>query len=225
MCWSGARGQLRQVREPSRSPGSVTCTRWIHLAGHRPLRRLQRDALNGRFPIHPCRSKRPAGGWTELHRQRDHSDRWPSAPRRRRATPGSQRCLHRTRQRRLPNRTSEGGNASAVPFSNFDPFHPDKKLLPQIGRFFDQPSRRMLPRDLLQQLQNLGQPPQSNSAWNNLLTARKALIASEAGQTTRGAGRRHIRLCAQPLQAGWELQQLCLQIGHLWRRILHVLVG
>ena len=70
------------------------------------------------------------------------------------------------------------------PFSNFDPFHPDKKLLPQIGQFFDQRSRKVLPRALLQELQNLGQPPQSALAWNNLLIARKALIANEAKQTT-----------------------------------------
>ena len=31
------------------------------------------------------------------------------------------------------------------PFSTFDPFHPDKQLLPQVGRFFDQPARRRLP--------------------------------------------------------------------------------
>ena len=68
------------------------------------------------------------------------------------------------------------------PFSNFDPFHPDKKLLPQVGQFFDQPSRRQLPHDLLQELQNLGQPPQSAPAWNNLLKARRALIASESNQ-------------------------------------------
>lgn len=67
-------------------------------------------------------------------------------------------------------------------FSNFDPFHPDKKLLPQVGRFFDQPSRRLLPSALLQELQKLGQPPQSSPAWNDLLTARRATIMNEAKQ-------------------------------------------
>ena len=65
------------------------------------------------------------------------------------------------------------------PFSNFDPFHPDKKLLPQVGRFFE--SRR-LPSALLQELQKLGQPPQSSPAWNNLLKARRAMIMNEAKQ-------------------------------------------
>ena len=82
-------------------------------------------------------------------------------------------------------RATEAKAAKLPQFSfNFDPFHPDKKLLPQVGRFFDQPSRRLLPRDLLQQLQNLGQPPRSSSAWANLLKARSALIASEAKQIT-----------------------------------------
>jgi hypothetical protein len=69
------------------------------------------------------------------------------------------------------------------PFSSFDPFHPDKKLLPQVGRFFNQPSRRRLPRALLQGLRKLGQPPQSRRAWDNLLKARRAAIMTETKQT------------------------------------------
>jgi hypothetical protein len=68
-------------------------------------------------------------------------------------------------------------------FSNFDPFHPDKKLLPEVGRFFDQPSRRQLPRALLQELRKLGQPPRSRQAWNSLLKARSAAIMNETKQT------------------------------------------
>jgi hypothetical protein len=69
------------------------------------------------------------------------------------------------------------------PFPNFDPFHPDKKLLPQVGRFFDQPSRRLLPRALLTGLRQLGQPPQARRAWDTLLKARRAAIINETKQT------------------------------------------
>lgn len=68
------------------------------------------------------------------------------------------------------------------PFSTFDPFHPDKNLLPQVGQFFDQPTRRRLPRTLLTELQKLGQPPASSTAWRNVLTARKAALKIETRQ-------------------------------------------
>ncbi len=68
------------------------------------------------------------------------------------------------------------------PFSNFDPFHPDKNLLPQVGRFFDQPARRRLPRALLAELQKLGQPPVGGGTWRNVLNARRAALAMETRQ-------------------------------------------
>jgi hypothetical protein len=68
------------------------------------------------------------------------------------------------------------------PFSTFDPFHPDKNLLPKVGRFFDQPARRRLPRALLGELQKLGQPPASSGAWRNVLKARRAALAMETRQ-------------------------------------------
>jgi hypothetical protein len=68
------------------------------------------------------------------------------------------------------------------PFSTFDPFHPDTNLLPQVGRFFDQPARHRLPRALLEKLQKLGQPPASGAAWQKVLTARKAQLMNENAQ-------------------------------------------
>ncbi len=68
------------------------------------------------------------------------------------------------------------------PFSNFDPFHPDRKLLPQVGRFFDQPARRRLPRALLGELQNLGRPPASGRAWQQVLKARREMLTNETKQ-------------------------------------------
>ena len=68
------------------------------------------------------------------------------------------------------------------PFSNFDPFHPDKQLLPQVGRFFDQPARRRLPRELLAKLQKLGRPPARSGAWQNVLKARQTVLGNEAKQ-------------------------------------------
>jgi hypothetical protein len=68
------------------------------------------------------------------------------------------------------------------PFSNFDPFHPDKQLLPQVGRFFDQPARHRLPRALLSKLQKLGHPPASGRAWQDVLNARHTVLMNEAKQ-------------------------------------------
>ena len=68
------------------------------------------------------------------------------------------------------------------PFSNFDPFHPDTALLPQVGRFFDQPARRSLPLALIRVLEKLGQPPAAGRAWRNVLTARRTVLAIEAQQ-------------------------------------------
>jgi hypothetical protein len=68
------------------------------------------------------------------------------------------------------------------PFSNFDPFHPDTQILPQVGRFFDQPARRRLPRALLGELQKLGPPPAARRAWRNVLKARQAVLANETRQ-------------------------------------------
>jgi hypothetical protein len=70
------------------------------------------------------------------------------------------------------------------PFSNFDPFHPDNKLLPRVGRFFDEPARRRLPLTLLRKLQRLGQPPASRRSWQNVLKAREAVLMNEAKQIT-----------------------------------------
>ena len=43
---------------------------------------------------------------------------------------------------------AKGAALPGFPFSNFDPFHPDRKLLPKVGRYFNQPARRGLPRAL-----------------------------------------------------------------------------
>jgi hypothetical protein len=69
------------------------------------------------------------------------------------------------------------------PFTNFDAFHPDQTLLPQVGRFFDQPTRRRLAPTLLQELQQLGQPPANSGAWQNVLNARRSVLSNEAKQT------------------------------------------
>jgi hypothetical protein len=68
------------------------------------------------------------------------------------------------------------------PYSSFDPFHPDTSLLPQVGRFFDQPARRALPEGLLTALRNLGQPPAGRSRWHDVLGARRTELATESAQ-------------------------------------------
>ena len=66
----------------------------------------------------------------------------------------------------------------AFPFSTFDKFHPDPRLLPKVGRFIDQPARRHLRRMLIAELEKLGPPPASNEAWQNVLKARHAALAN-----------------------------------------------
>ena len=73
---------------------------------------------------------------------------------------------------------TKAASLPAFPFSTFDPFHPDPQLLPQVGRFIDQPARRHLRRMLLAELEKLGPPPASNEAWRNVLKARHAALAN-----------------------------------------------
>jgi hypothetical protein len=68
------------------------------------------------------------------------------------------------------------------PFPNFDPFHPDPNLLPEVGRFFAQPARHRLPPALLRKLELLGQPTASRGAWQNVLKARRAQLSNETAQ-------------------------------------------
>jgi hypothetical protein len=68
------------------------------------------------------------------------------------------------------------------PFPSFDPFHPDPALLPQVGRFFDQPARHRLPRALLRELERLRGPPASVRAWRKVLERRRTLLANEDAQ-------------------------------------------
>ena len=77
---------------------------------------------------------------------------------------------------------SKSAASPQFPFSNFDPFHPDKTVLPQVGQFFDQPARRRLPMDLLASLDKLGQPPADGPAWRKVLAARQAVLANEHAQ-------------------------------------------
>jgi hypothetical protein len=68
------------------------------------------------------------------------------------------------------------------PFPTFDPFHPDKALLPRVGRYFDQGTRHRLPQELLTQLERLGPPPRDGSPWQNVLNARRSVLKAEAVQ-------------------------------------------
>jgi hypothetical protein len=68
------------------------------------------------------------------------------------------------------------------PFEDFDPFHPDPQVLPQVGQFFNQPARRNPPSALLRTLEQLGKPAARAAAWKSVLGARRTLIASEATQ-------------------------------------------
>jgi hypothetical protein len=100
----------------------------------------------------------------------------------RRSAPSYERRVHPARQRRVPGDRDESRSLPAFPFSTFDPFHPDKNILPQVGRFFDQPARRHLLRALLGELEKLGPPPASNEVWQNVLKARHGALANETQQ-------------------------------------------
>lgn len=77
---------------------------------------------------------------------------------------------------------SKASRLPGFPFSTFDAFHPDPTLLPQVGRFFDQPTRRRLPRALLRELTKLGKPPASSGAWHTILKARRTVLMNENAQ-------------------------------------------
>jgi hypothetical protein len=71
----------------------------------------------------------------------------------------------------------------SFPFSNFDPTHPDPKLLPQVGRFFTGPGDpRPIIRRLDAALHALGQPPANPAGWKRLLAALGAAIAVRTEQ-------------------------------------------
>jgi hypothetical protein len=55
------------------------------------------------------------------------------------------------------------------PYQNFDPIHPDVKLLPKVGAFFvkSQPTRDRLPGEL----RRLGTPQQGATLWTELVAA------------------------------------------------------
>lgn len=55
------------------------------------------------------------------------------------------------------------------PYQNFDPMHPDVKLLPKVGTFFgkSQPTRDRLPDELRQ----LGAPQRGAALWDELVAA------------------------------------------------------
>jgi hypothetical protein len=69
------------------------------------------------------------------------------------------------------------------PFTNFDPLHPDPKLLPKVGRFFTGPGDpRPLLRGLNTHLRALGQPPADRNAWTHVLAAQIAGLAVRTAQ-------------------------------------------
>jgi hypothetical protein len=69
------------------------------------------------------------------------------------------------------------------PFFNFDPLHPDPKLLPKVGRFFTGPGDpRPLLRALNTHLHALGQPPADRNAWTHVLAAQAAGLAVRTEQ-------------------------------------------
>jgi hypothetical protein len=64
------------------------------------------------------------------------------------------------------------------PFSNFDPLHPDPRLLPQVGGFFTGPGDpRPIFQMLIARLRALGQPPAGRGWWARMLHARGAELA------------------------------------------------
>lgn len=69
------------------------------------------------------------------------------------------------------------------PFSNFNPLHPNPKLLPKVGQFFTGPADpRPTLRALNAQLRALGQPPADTNAWARVLAARTAALAVNSEQ-------------------------------------------
>jgi hypothetical protein len=64
------------------------------------------------------------------------------------------------------------------PFSDFDPLHPDPRVLRQVGQFFTGPGDPRPTLDALNaQLRGMGRPPADRQAWARLLAARSAARA------------------------------------------------
>jgi hypothetical protein len=71
------------------------------------------------------------------------------------------------------------------PFANFDPTHPDRKLLPQVGRFFTGAGDpRPTLRRLDAQLRVLGRPAAEPVAWSRYLAGRRAENGARQAQDT-----------------------------------------
>jgi hypothetical protein len=195
------------------------------LAGHRRHRRIQKRArqagLRRRYPVG---SKRAVSSRTSLQHRRfklatDHQLHVGVVPR-----PAANATFIRHANSACDATERQAMRLPGFPFSTFDPFHPDLQVLPQVGRFFDQPARRRLPRALLAELDKLGQPPASIGAWRNVLKARRAALATETRQM-KAARRRRAWLRAHGLPAGQGLQPARVHLGRIRRPGLHVLLG
>jgi hypothetical protein len=64
------------------------------------------------------------------------------------------------------------------PFKNFDALHPEKSVLPKVGRFFSGPSDEgPIARRLVRQLTALGNPPAGEAAWVAMIGTFREFIA------------------------------------------------
>jgi hypothetical protein len=110
------------------------------------------------------------------------------------------------------------------PFQNFDPLHPDPKLLPKVGAFFkpNVSTERMVEN----QLRALGEPEMGASLWNAIRTH---AIASEANAikqvhvalasdvtrfvaTVKEANRLHGQVDAEAGAAGFASTSPCAKV-------------
>jgi hypothetical protein len=94
------------------------------------------------------------------------------------------------------------------PFSHFDPFHPDLRVLPRVGRFFNQPARRRLSRTLLRTLENFRQPPAGVRAWQNVLNARRVVLMNEDRQISAALASRPAAFVATVYEQSRDFNQL-----------------
>jgi hypothetical protein len=64
------------------------------------------------------------------------------------------------------------------PFKNFDPLHPDPKVLPKVGRYFAGAGNGIpIARRLDRQLRGIGNPPSDGPAWRTVLATFHEFIA------------------------------------------------
>lgn len=110
------------------------------------------------------------------------------------------------------------------PYSNFDPLHPDPKLLPKVGAFFA--SSQAIADHVEVELEGLGDPQRNAASWHQLLAlarqsraiAHRQVAAAQAADATAFVATVHeiesvdMKLGRLAITAGFAERSPCSQV-------------